>query len=154
MPRSQFTRKLILYRNGDPSFKPINFLYNNTRIRTFEKLLEELDARVPPLRGGAVKNLYTVDGDYRIETREQLEGDNTDLTIVVGGPEPYRVVKGGYPAIGQKKPKKNLQEPPNPRFGAKLTPTPQRPANERIHNRYSFLFCTHSYFYHNSHLQT
>ncbi len=97
------TKRLILYRNGDPSFRPVSYLYNNQKIRTFDKLLEEFDERCPPLRGGAVRNIYSIDGDEKIESVDQITGDDAqEIPLVVAGSEPYRPIKNGYESIGNK----------------------------------------------------
>ncbi len=113
MSRARVVKKLILYRNGDPSFRPLQYLYSNQKVRTFEKLLEELDEKVPPLRGGAVRYLYSLDGAERIESMDQIEGSErpgSELKLVVAAKEPFRPVKGGYENIGKEREWKEVNE--------------------------------------------
>jgi hypothetical protein len=91
-------KKMLLYRNGDVSFRPVQYTYSNRKIRLFDKLLEDIEEKVPPLRGGGVRCLYTVDGSKRITSIDDLTSTHGEK-FVVCGPETYKPVPGGYENI-------------------------------------------------------
>lgn len=92
--KKPLTKKVTIYRNGDPSFRPVQYTFQRQKVKTFPKLLEDIDRVAPPLRGGGVRSLYTVDGQTKITTMEEFEAAET-TGFVAGGNEPYKEVKGG-----------------------------------------------------------
>ncbi len=45
-------RRFTVYRNGDPQFRPIQWTYSNLHFRTFEKVCEDLDEKIPVRKTG------------------------------------------------------------------------------------------------------
>lgn len=88
------TKKVTIYRNGDPSFRPVTYTFQPQKTKTFAKLLEEIDRLAPPLRGGGVRSIFTSDGKKKIDTLEAFEAAES-TGFVACGTEPYKPVKGG-----------------------------------------------------------
>lgn len=91
-------KKITIYRNGDQHFKPKQYIYKSKTMRSWEKYLEEMSKIAPPMKGGSVRHVYTMNGEMEVVNFDELEDGEG---YVVGGIEGYTTLKNGYESVGK-----------------------------------------------------
>lgn len=67
-------------------------------MRSWDKFLEDLTKIAPPMKGGGVRKVFTMDGGTEIKKFDELqEGEG----YVVTGIEGYQQLKTGYENVGK-----------------------------------------------------
>lgn len=70
-------KRIFIYRNADSAFKPQLYFYRSKFCTEWEKFLEDLQKIAPPMRGGVVKHIFTLEG-IQINSFDELEANGCD----------------------------------------------------------------------------
>lgn len=139
------SKRFTLYRNGDNGFRPVQWVYSSRYYKTFDKLMEDLDEKVPNRTpgwgagGSQGRVLWNISGTKKIRNLEEFAQFDEDK-LVIGGPESFHDVPGGYESIPAKDQAKRPENPNRPHesfreMNKRLYGDAKRTERDKIYNR-------------------